>query len=478
MAPSSSVRVEFEDSILGASKDLTVDAPDPKPPDRRLPIAAAAVLGLALVVGLFALQPSDGETAAGTERQAPTTTSPNAATTDEAQSATTTAAPVAAPTPEETVNAFLSSDVVRGPGGFLALLDSESDDNFAPSLHRSEDGITWEPVETELAPFIAKGDITFVEFSHLIASGEGFGVLRTRTTQDRLSPKFPAESVTERLVSLNGERWELDQGFTPLLHNELAQPAFHVANSFGFFTDEVTASAAAGDCEGHLAEASERFSDRSLLIHRFGRTAPEEIQVSLSAAHTQLAGATVASFVPNGVQFQSPAACQRFPGISADFPAPTVQVIDAANTVRQIALPDEVTEGRLTNSPDVSLVGTDAGLVAILGQSVWRLDLASEEWTRLLDIAAGPLNVLDYLAVDDGQVVALLSEGTAITVDVATAEFNSLNIADNGGLPIILYADDELVITPESVRDDGTRTILLADRQPVRGAFPGEAGDE
>ena len=112
MAPSSSVRVEFEDSILGASNDLTVDAPDPKPPDRRLPIAAAVVLGLALVVGLFALQPSDGETAAGTERQAPTTTSPNAATTDEAQSATTTAAPVATPTPEETVNAFLGSDVV------------------------------------------------------------------------------------------------------------------------------------------------------------------------------------------------------------------------------------------------------------------------------------------------------------------------------------------------------------------------------
>ena len=96
----------------------------------------------------------------------------------------------------------------------------------------------------------------------------------------------------------------------------------------------------------------------------------------------------------------------------------------------------------------------------------------------MLDIAPGPLNVLDYRAIGDGQVVALLSEGTAITVDVATAEFNSLNIADNGGLPIILYADDELVITPESVRDDGTRTILLADRQPVRGAFPGEAGDE
>ena len=126
--------------------------------------------------------------------------------------------------------------------------------------------------------------------------------------------------------------------------------------------------------------------------------------------------------------------------------------------------PDEVTEGRLTNSPDVSLVGTEAGLVAILGQSVWRLDLETDEWTWILDIAAGPLNVLDYRAIGDGQVVALLSEGTAITVDVATAEFNSLNIADNGGLPIILYADDELVITPETVRDDGTRTILLADR--------------
>ena len=192
----------------------------------------------------------------------------------------------------------------------------------------------------------------------------------------------------------------------------------------------------------------------------------------------QIAGAVIASFVPNGVDFQAPPSCQRFPGFSPEFEAPSIQLIDADNTVRRIALPAEVTEGDLANSPEVSLIGAEDGLIVVLDRSVWRLDTETEAWTMLFEVPTGPLAFRDYVALPTGQVVALLSQGVAVVVDVATGDSNSLNIEDLNGLPIILYADDEVVITPGSPVDDETRTIDLTEPQPVRGAFPGESGDE
>lgn len=475
MAPGSSVRVEFEDSTLNAGTEPEVGAPNPNPPNRRLAVVGAVVVALVLVVGLLSFRPSEGETAAGTERAAPTTTVAPATTTSVTPSTTTTTRVEAAPLAP--VNAFFESDVVRGEVGFLALLDSTSDNDFAPSLYHSNNGLEWELVDTELAPFVAKGDDITVEYSHLISSGEGFGLLRTRTVVDRLNPTFPAASVTERLVSIDGQRWARDEGFTSLLHNELARPTFHVADSFGFITDEVIARASAGDCEGQAEEAADRFGERSLLIHRLGQSEPEEIQVSLSAGHTRLSNASVASFVPNGLEFEAPFVCQRFPGINPEFPAPTVQLIAADNAVRQIGLPAEVTEGGLANSPDVSLVETEAGLVVVLDRSIWLLDTESEEWTRLLEIPVGPLNILDYQVIDSGDVVALLSADAAVIIDPATAESRSVNLAGTTGLPIILYADDELVVTPGALREDATRTVPLTNPQPIRGTFPGEAAE-
>ena len=470
MGGPSSVRVEFEDSSDGPGDEPPIAPPTSSPSNRRALVGAALLALVVVLAAVDALRPGDGETAAGTQRLAPTTTvSPAPSTTNVAPSTDSveSAVDTVPPTGE---SEFFNSDVVRGETGFLALLASDSVD-LSPSLYRSENGTDWDRVDAQLAPFVAKGDITEIDYSNLIATRQGFALLRTRTTQDRLSPVFPAESITERLVSVDGNVWRLDDAFSSLVHTEVAAPLFHLANSFGFATNPLPVLTQSGDCEALLALAAQVFGERPLLIHRAGRVEASQVQASASEAHTQLTGALVASFASNGTYLDTPSVCGRFPGISPDFPDPVIEVIQPDNNVRQIALPADVLDTSLANWPVPSLFGTDSGLLAVFQESVWSLDIETETWTELIDLPVEASTVVgfqlidfrlsDYRIVDERYLVGLASEATVVA-DLERGEVSiDLLSSQIRHAPIILYADDEVIITPSLDPDGGTEVIAL-----------------
>lgn len=358
------------------------------------------------------------------------------------------------------VNPFSNSDIVRSQDGFFALLASSSVDSF-PSLYRSDDGIAWDRVTTDVAPFVAKGDTTVIEYSNLIDTDQGFAMLRTRTTQDRLTPRFPAESITERLISNNGQRWELDRAFTAVIHDELAAPAFHVANSFGLHPDPEVVPPETGACEVVLEETARSFSERSLLIQRFGREEPTFLNVSTGVAHTQLSGARIAAFVPNGTYFEPPSFCGRFPGFSPEFPPPELEIINADDSTTQVRLPEEVLDrSELANWPEPSLDAVEGGLISIFEESVWRLDIDTLEWTEVVDLDLPASATSDYRVLDERYVILTTSMVIVADLDTNAVVFKFLEPEQNPDGQI-LYADDEVIIAPDLDIDGGTVRIDL-----------------
>ena len=136
MAPGRSVRVEIDEVDSGSTDAPEPEAPSPKQRSRSLLLGVCAVV-VALVVALLAIRPSEGETAAGTQRQTPTTATVSPATSSVSTPTETVAPAIPA--------AFAGSDVVWGPSGFLALLPTGSIGSL-PALYRSDDGLDWEPV--------------------------------------------------------------------------------------------------------------------------------------------------------------------------------------------------------------------------------------------------------------------------------------------------------------------------------------------
>ena len=358
---------------------------------------------------------------------------------------------------------FAESDVVRSEAGFLALLAAESVAEF-PSLYRSDDGVDWQPVEV-VVPAITNNAVGEVAYSNLIAAGENFALLRTSTAEEtsRFADRLiePTERFTERLVSTDGERWELDVAFTPVVHPAFTSPAFHLANSFGFSLDPTTGRSRV-ECGALLPGSGDALFERLLLIQRFGRTSPAEVGASGETAYTSLAEAGVASFAPAGTDLDLQRVCGAFPGDTLSLPEAAIEVISTDNSVRQIPLPEQAAEaGDLEDWPEPSLFGTDDGLLALLGRSVWHLDLDSDEWTWLLDLPAETDSIRDYQIVD-GRYVVGLAESVVIRADLEQGEV-ATNLISRSANPAghILYADSEMIIAPSLNADKGTIRLRL-----------------
>lgn len=416
-------------------------------------VGVGLVLFGILVVGLIALRPIEGETAAGTERL-PLTTTTELPDTSSSITSTNSEAPVS---PDQA--AFFRSDVARGQTGFLALLRTGSV-GAQPALYRSDDGASWDRVEADI-PDISEPGIDFVEYSDLISAGQNFAVLRTGSSNEGQGPRRIVRT-TERLVSTDGERWTLDEAFTVVQHQSPAFPSFHLANSFGFSTNgEVEESTSGLDCEALLSDSAGPFAN-SLLIHRFGRVEPTLAQTSFAVAHTQLPGARIASFAFNGIGVDPLDSCGLFPGDVPEFPPAAIEIVAADDSVRRIPLPTAVIEaGDLPDWPNPSLFGTEEGLLVLLRRSIWNLDVETEEWTWLLDLPAEASSIMDYQIVD-GRYVVGLADSVVIRADLELGEV-ATNVISRRSNPAagILYADSEVIIAPSLDPDQATTRLPL-----------------
>lgn len=451
MAPGRSVRVEIDEVDSGSTDAPEPEAPSPKQRSRSLLLGVCAVV-VALVVALLAIRPSEGETAAGTQRQTPTTATVSPATSSVSTPTETVAPAIPA--------AFAGSDVVWGPSGFLALLPTGSIGSL-PALYRSDDGLDWEHVEVEIPP-IDETAIDFVDYSNLIAAGgQNFAILRTGFSNEGQGPRR-APRITERLVSADGQRWVLDGAVTTVQHQTLASPSFHVSNAFGFSIGAAVLQGTSGvGCEALLGSEVNPFANPQL-IHRFGRVEPTEVRASSGVAHTQLSAARIASFTSNELSVDTLAACGVSPDNLDSVRLASIEIITPEDAVRQIPLPETVIDaGDLGDWPQPSLFGTDDGLLALLQRSVWHLDIDTEEWTWLLDLPAEADSIRDYQIVD-GRYVVGLAEAVVIRADLELGEVatNTISTGLNPGSEI-LYADSEIIITESLDQNEATTRLDL-----------------
>ena len=133
-----SVRVEVEQSYAGHAPTPGTPEPPSSSPGRGVAIGVGIVALIGVVLAVVLLRPSDGETAAGTQRSATTST---ASTTTTAAPTTTSTTPSEAEAVDDpnagTFDRFdpLPGNVVRTESGFLGLsFDFERE---GPSLHRT-----------------------------------------------------------------------------------------------------------------------------------------------------------------------------------------------------------------------------------------------------------------------------------------------------------------------------------------------------
>ena len=193
-----SVRIEVEQLSSGPSPEV----PDgPAPPNR-----AGIAIGLALlvIVAIVFLRPSDGFTAAGTQRSAPTsTTTPVVETDDEIEDGEEVDAD------SEEIESIVQvidelagvSEVIQTPTGYFALIASPTDTAGAVPLLHSSNGESWIAVETSIANDALPSQFA-VSFDGLEFDGAQYSVVRTD------SGEFWGRLV-EVLVSNDGAWWEV-----------------------------------------------------------------------------------------------------------------------------------------------------------------------------------------------------------------------------------------------------------------------------
>ena len=83
-----------------------------------------------------------------------------------------------------------------------------------PGLFESADGETWtrsDVVVPDLRAF-DHGDV-WVNYSDLVATEDGFALLRSETTFSQTFPDFERVALVHRLISPDGRNWSVDPDF-------------------------------------------------------------------------------------------------------------------------------------------------------------------------------------------------------------------------------------------------------------------------
>ena len=485
--PSVSVDVEESDGVPSSGGRSGIAA-----------IGGAVILLVAVAIAFFALRPGDGETAAGSDREDGTEE------TEEAVTSESTAPPTTVPAGPPQFEALPIIEAVRTGDGFLGLIASSG----IPALFTTEDGDLWTQVEPTVS-----GDVGTGSWSNLIAVDEGFALLRTR---GELSTEG---DLTERFISANGVDWELDGQFQPLDNQgDSFFPEFHLPEVYGFvaFSSEIVASPLEGlfaqvlvedapidpsticffeefnadqfdvfpcDTDGETSTGvatvitAEQLVDpesigavqqcaafirslgstrsASMVLQRSGQGATVEVEGSFSTFQTALPSGAIASVFLGDRLFAGSVACDDFAGAVPEFLAAEIELVDLDGTVRRIPLPDDVPQPPQTPAAPFA---TDSELVIVLEQSIWRLDLESEEWTMIAELPPEALRPGRFAFADSSRAIALLDPETLISVDLASGEISESPV-ELGRFPQILHIDSEFIVARDEV-DEGRVDVV------------------
>lgn len=215
-----SVRIEIEGSddrhlpdIYGPQRERSTRV--------SLAVGAAAVAVVALLT--LSLRSEGASTA---EDQIPTST-------DLAPIVTTSTTTAQRTSFMPTVGVSQLQSVIRGQVGFFGLGWNEMPDS-APSIVRSQDGVTWTTLDTIKGDSITRLGLDIRRertYEHLIRTDNGFALLMT-TFEFGVEQGLPTASRIDRVTSTDGITWEIDASFDPVITAGTMQTLAHTSDSF------------------------------------------------------------------------------------------------------------------------------------------------------------------------------------------------------------------------------------------------------
>ncbi len=232
-------------------------------------VAAVVVFVITVVaLALVTLQPDAGQTAAGTQRLAPSTspiTQPASTVPPLDETTTTTTTPV---------DPLTFNSVVREPGigarTFLAL--SADGDAREPLILRSLPTGAWEPLEVSVPEVGFEGSGVWVKYSNLIETDDGYAMLRISRALARIRRSFEPDVTVHRLRSVDGTSWEIDNDFEPLEVTGEVVPVFHDVDAFGMGDELLIGYFKVLDCENSPVA----HDDATVTIRRRGESGVPE----------------------------------------------------------------------------------------------------------------------------------------------------------------------------------------------------------
>lgn len=359
-------------------------------------------------------------------------------------------------------------------------------------------------------------------YSHLVVGGPGFAILRTRTT----GAATTGESMRiERLVSVDGQTWVVDDGFTNVVEAD-ASIAFHFDDAMGVETvppevpipvEALFERAVVADVEvdpelvcglepipefermglrtvpcpssdrtdgdvlvpfelvnpgsgGRLlgcVDVLGRMAQRqrtSTAIYRSTTAVLAPLGFLADGYYTQLEDGTVVGLVEADDKLEGFDSCEAFPG-AIQKPRPTfVEWFTPEGVSWSLGFPEAIS--REVGDADLrpSLLAADSSVLAVYGQSIWRVELArgGAAAIELVDLSEERSDLGD-VALIDSELAVGVSAASVVLVDLGSDETitHSLVVGD---APEIIYADPDRVIVSVDGPNPALRVIELHSR--------------
>lgn len=472
-------------------------------------VALGVIAALLLVAALAALQPEDGETAAGTDRGTTSTTNPATTSISPTSTASTTpSGPIvrrlqrSALGPAGTIIEIVSDDL-----GLFGLAGTVGD---RMSLFRSLRGTDWSVVETEFSEAATPVQGRWTQYQNLVAFDDGLAVLRI---QEDLTVRN-APLMVDRLVSLDGVFWDVDQSIEAVVATRGSSWLFvHTSDAVGIVTSEGNASLEtllsevliedsgvdpANVCwiepvgsnqirtfpcmdEGGVAfntdiTASD-LADPTLFpelaacaaavdhfgpitsVTRLARPGGEVVEFTsrdFAVGHSSLPDGAIAALSLGSLVAGEVSACDSFAGGFPELPEPAIELVSPDGDVSYIRFPEQLRTPSVTETYAPTFA-SDAGLFLLLDSSVWRVDVETEEWVPVLDLPEPQTEFVDYRFTDAGRLVGVadgrvvigeLGEGTVETFPISEdlGDWAHIVYAGNGIVTLELERNNRVVI--------------------------------
>ena len=427
------VRIEFEDTETPTDQ---LPAPSASPQRPGFVLAGLGFVAVALVLALALLQPSEGETAAGVQREAAPAGDVTPTTSADPPTTTQLNPSVAFADPQVPITSTFDSITRRGELSDLFLALSTEVDGDEPVLFRSQrQGETWKRLPVNAPPLDFEGSSVWVEYSNLIEVGDGVAMLRTTRSVPRVRQTLTPEVTVERLRSLNGILWELDEEFEPLQLTGAVVPLFHSADGFGVGEELPPSSNDGSRCDGVVASVVSVSGDGVF-------TVPPPFSEP-SQGHTVLEDGTIVWAASGSLGL--PDSCEAQPTSVGTAVPPALTFLHPDGWLWLAELPADVQDSLGSGGlSDVQFGEVDGRVLLVAGDVAWAIDVERNEWELLADRRGSGARFGYELAPDGWLVEADLNE--VRLTELLTGRVESIQGGPWGRWAKILYVDTEYVL--------------------------------